>query len=137
MVFQVRYHSEPDNTETNGVLGMGMDIAAGESDVSHTFSTGIETDIQMHNTTLHMHTLGKSVEFTVQHPDGSESCLLRHDAYDFNWQRGYDLVEPLDVGPGDIVELTCTWDNPTDQHVSWGDGTGDEMCLAISLITWD
>ncbi|MDP6932159.1 MAG: hypothetical protein QGG40_04545 [Myxococcota bacterium] len=35
---------------------------------------------------------------------------------------------------GDTITLECTWDNPTDEDVAWGDGTSDEMCLGTMLM---
>jgi len=123
-------------TDVNWVLGLGMDIPAETNGVSHTFAhTFDNTTLALHSATLHMHTLGQTAQLTVRHADGSESCLVSHTDYDFNWQREYWLTEPVTVQAGDTLELTCTWDNPTDQDVKWGDGTGDEMCLGITLLT--
>jgi len=44
------------------------------------------------------------------------------------------MAEPVRVEEGDVVEMTCTWDNPTGEALNWGDGTGDEMCLSIVLM---
>ena len=33
---------------------------------------------------------------------------------------------------GDKVNLSCVFDNPSDQDMTWGEGTDDEMCLAIT-----
>ena len=71
------------------------------------------------------------------HADGTETCILDVPDYDFNWQRSYRLQEPVAMALGDTLELTCVWDNDTDQDVAWGDGTGDEMCLGVTLLTWD
>ena len=39
------------------------------------------------------------------------------------------------LNAGDTLTLECTWDNPTDSDVAWGEGTSDEMCLGITLNT--
>ena len=123
-------------TDVNWVLGLGMDIPAGGTAVEHTFSHTFEDmSLDLHSATLHMHTLGQTATLSVLHADGSESCLLSHSDYDFNWQREYWLTEPVTVQSGDTLQLSCTWDNPTDETVAWGDGTGDEMCLGITLLT--
>ena len=127
-------------TEVSWVLGAGMDIPANTDDVTHEMAyeiTAGDGTFTMHGAGLHMHTLGRSGRLTVEHTDGSESCLLDIPNYDFNWQRGYQLQEPVTVTQGDVVRLTCAWDNPTDQDVAWGDGTGDEMCLGTTLLTWE
>ena len=33
------------------------------------------------------------------------------------------------------VTLSCTWDNPTTNYVTWGETTQDEMCLAYLYAT--
>lgn len=124
-------------TDVAWVLGLGMDIPAGSTGVQHQFSYTVsegEGTFAMYGAALHMHRLGQQATLKVKHADGSESCVVDVPSYDFNWQRSYGLVEPVTISPGDTVELTCSWDNPTDEDVKWGDGTGDEMCLGISLI---
>ena len=122
-------------TDVAWVAGAGMDIPANTDDVSHSFSyTLSNSNFVIQNASLHMHTLGRSGSLKIRHADGSETCLLEIDKYDFNWQRGYTFEEPVVVSSGDTVELNCTWDNPTDNDVSWGDGTDDEMCLGVTFI---
>jgi mono/diheme cytochrome c family protein len=119
------------------VLGLGMQIPAQTDEVTHTFEYRHgrgEGDYHLYSAALHLHELGKRAEIVVEHADGTETCVLREDAWDFNWQRSYFLEEPVHIADGDTVRVSCTWDNPTDQPVSWGDGTGDEMCLAMTLM---
>ena len=85
--------------------------------MTHTFTykTGPSDGVfDIRSGTLHMHTLGRSGSMKVTHADGTESCIVDVPEYDFNWQRSYNLTEPVQVGPGDTIELSCTWDNPTD-----------------------
>lgn len=127
-------------TEVSWLFGEGMEIPAQTDGVTHTFSWTSETTgdgFDIRSGALHMHTLGRSASLKVKHADGSESCILEVPDYDFNWQRSYALAQPVHVGRGDTVELTCTWDNPTDEDVHWGDSTDDEMCLGVTLLTWD
>lgn len=125
-------------TDVAWVAGAGMEIPAQTDGVQHRFSYPIgegEAGFSFHSASVHMHQLGRGARMWIEHADGSETCLVDYQDYDFNWQRGYRLREPVAVGPGDTVQLSCTWDNPTDADVRWGDGTGDEMCLGISLLT--
>ena len=124
-------------TDVAWVLGVGMDIPANTEGVTHEFRyTATPGDtFTIHTAGLHMHTLGRSAKMWVEHADGTESCLLHEDSWDFNWQRGYALTEPVSVSAGDTVVLQCTWDNTTDADAAWGEGTGDEMCLGITTLT--
>lgn len=122
-------------TEVTWLFGTGMDIPAETDDVTHTWTMEMSSDFRIHSGSIHMHTLGRKGRMWVEHADGTEECVIQVDDYDFDWQRGYRLTDPVQVLPGDTLHLACTWDNPTDQSVQWGDGTGDEMCLGVSLIT--
>lgn len=124
-------------TDVQWVLGLGMEIPPETNGTTHTFSyeVGDGDRFAMHSLALHMHTLGRSGRMSVKHADGSETCLIDVPAYDFNWQRSYELETPYVSAPGDTIELSCTWDNPGKETVSWGDGTGDEMCLGVSYLS--
>ena len=43
---------------------------------------------------------------------------------------------PLQLPLGSSATLTCAWDNPTDQTITWGDGTNDEMCLVYLYVVY-
>ena len=148
---------------SNGLLGPAMTIPAGESSVTH--STVVDYDslfirmtlpvlglefgdpVVIHSANHHMHSLGVRQLSTVRHADGSGTCVLDIPDWDFNWQGAYLLKEPVVLGPGDALEMSCTWDNsaanqpvvngevqePAD--VSWGEGTSDEMCLGGFYVT--
>lgn len=148
---------------SNGLFGDPMTIPAGEAEVTH--GTSIDYDslwvraalstlglefgypIVIHSANHHMHELGTSQTSTVHHADGTESCLLDTPDWDFNWQGAYKLVEPVVLGPGDSVEMSCTWDNSAanqpvvdgevqePKDVEWGEGTSDEMCLGGFYVT--
>ena len=82
-----------------------------------------------------MHTLGETGRMFIEHADGTETCLLDVPEWDFDWQGSYRLAESVDVVGGDRVVIECSWDNPTDKDIYWGDGTGDEMCLGTMFLT--
>ena len=117
------------------LAGVGMDIPANSTGVTHTFEYTAEGSFAIQSALLHMHTLGVSGRLSIVREDGSEDCLVDIPQWDFNWQRDYRLVEPAIVQAGDTVTLECTWDNPTDADVKWGEGTGDEMCLGVTMLT--
>ena len=88
----------------------------------------------------HMHTLGKSLRLTLTRA-GKESIILQDiPHWDFNWQGSYQLAEPIEVSKGDLLELTCVFDNSAEtdpakaRFVIYGEGTDDEMCLNVIKI---
>ncbi|MEZ4382553.1 MAG: hypothetical protein R3A79_14545 [Nannocystaceae bacterium] len=151
-------------TEIGWITGTSpMTIPAGEPSVVHSASiargglllstllgrlgVGADETVEISSAGLHMHTLGRKASLAVRHADSSESCLLRIDDYDFGWQGGYSLRESVRFAADDTVELSCEWDNSAEnqpvvdgavrapQDVEWGEGTFDEMCLAVIYVS--
>ncbi len=145
------------------LLGGAMTIPAGESEVTLSTESGgngiilastrdrlglaPDAELLVHSVGLHLHQLGRAGEISVTAADGSESCLLAIDDWDFGWQGNYDLAEPVPLAVDDTVRLSCTWDNSAENQaivdgepleprdVSWGEGTTDEMCLSTLYVT--
>jgi Copper type II ascorbate-dependent monooxygenase, C-terminal domain len=94
----------------------------------------------------HMHLLGVGMKFVLNPGKPTQQTLLDVTDYDFHYQRGYVLSKPVPVTPGDTIGITCTY-NPQLQEelpilrkvpphfVTWGDGSTDEMCLGLILMT--
>lgn len=130
-----------------------MVIPAGEPNVQHAFSAmGVSTFLNggqpftVYGAGLHMHTRGTTANIGVTRAEGGDECLLDIPRWDFNWQGGYALAEPVTVQPGDGLYIECRWDNSTTNQPSvggmpmppsdlnWGEGTNDEMCLGGLFI---
>ena len=84
----------------------------------------------------HMHELGRS--FRLELNPGEDESLLMLDIprWDFHWQGHYTFVEPLKLSTGDVLRMTCVWDNSRSddpRYVVWGEGTSDEMCFGTVL----
>jgi len=88
----------------------------------------------------HMHLLGREISIQVN----GEKVL---DILEWNFDdQGADAVDPVEVEAGDVLTVTCRHDqkmrdiNPAlkglpERYVVWGEGTMDEMCLGILLVT--
>jgi hypothetical protein len=63
---------------------------------------------------------------TIKHKNGSVETLTDRP-FDFKDQAHYD--SSLVVQPGDQLTTTCTYKNTSTKTVSFGEGTGDEMCF--------
>jgi hypothetical protein len=140
-----------------------MSIPAGSTDTVHSMSADISENIlgylgapiglstgdsyQIHAIGIHMHLLGSHGRIWIDRADDSQQCLLDIPEWDFNWQGTYELQEPITVNAGDLFNMECQWDNSAEnqlivdgeqlptQDLEWGDGTRDEMCLAIAYVT--
>ncbi|WP_392542569.1 hypothetical protein [Oryzobacter telluris] len=94
----------------------------------------------------HMHLLGRAITIDVNKGTPQARRILDIPVWDFDDQGSIPLKTPLRVGPGDTVTVTCTHDQglrdllpsfkgTKDRYVAWGEGTTDEMCLGIVLMT--
>jgi hypothetical protein len=96
--------------------------------------------------TAHMHLLGRGMKIVLNPGKPDQQVLLDVTNYNFDYQRSYDLAQPVATHPGDTVQVTCTYDATLRQQlpqlrklpprfVTWGDGSSDEMCLALLQST--
>ncbi len=92
----------------------------------------------------HMHLLGRQMQIVLNPGTPEARTLLNVTNYDFNNQAPYSVNPPVVTKPGDRVGVTCTYDPTLAQElpqlrkrpphfVTWGDGSSDEMCLALVL----
>lgn len=85
----------------------------------------------------HMHLRGKAFRYTAVYPDGKQEILLDIPRYDFNWQNGYALAEPLRLPAGSKMHCEAWFDNSAENFanpdptkgVRWGDQTWEEMMI--------
>lgn len=101
---------------------------------STTATTGTEGPVDVWGVFPHMHTLGRSIRVDAV-VGGEERCVIDIPRWDFHWQQLYLFESPIAAGAGDTGTLTCTWDNPSSDTVTWGEGTSDEMCINFYLVT--
>lgn len=92
--------------------------------------------------TPHMHLLGTGMKIVLDPGTPQARTLLNVTNYNFDYQRSYNLKHPVAVHAGDRLQVTCTYNPRLRQqlpqlrklparYVTWGDGSSDEMCLAI------
>ncbi len=129
----------------------GLEVEAGNPDAWHNFAydpTVIYTKdkpmfIQAVN--LHMHFLGSRGRIGIHRNDGSWDCLLDIPEWDYHWSSWYQLAQPVQFNPGDMLYVECHWDNtaanqapvngmlPVPRDLHWS--TAGEMCAALALFT--
>ncbi len=89
----------------------------------------------------HMHLLGTGFDFKVNHTDGSETCVVEMNDWDFHNQQAIQLKEEVRIEGGDVITVRCEWDNSAGNpnqtsdppvEVVFGEGTGDEMCYGFT-----
>jgi hypothetical protein len=93
----------------------------------------------------HMHLLGRSISVQVNPGTPRARTVLDVPVWDFDNQ-GARTVKPVKLRAGDKVRVTCRHDQALrdvlpafrgqrERYVIWGEGTTDEMCLGILLLT--
>ena len=94
----------------------------------------------------HMHLLGRAVTIDVNKGTAKAKRVLDIPTWNFDDQSSIALRKQVHIGPGDTLTVTCTHDQglrdllpafrgTKERYVAWGEGTTDEMCLGIVLMT--
>jgi hypothetical protein len=94
----------------------------------------------------HMHLLGRAITVDVDKGTAQARRVLDIPVWDFDDQASRPLAKPVRVGPGNTITVTCTHDQglrdllpayegTPERYVAWGEGSTDEMCLGIVLMT--
>jgi mono/diheme cytochrome c family protein len=105
----------------------------------------LEGTVTLSRLTPHMHFRGKDFLYKVVYPSGETVTLLSVPHYDFNWQLGYTLAEPMVLPKGTRIQCIAHFDNsannafnpdPT-KTVRWGEQTWEEMMIGYFSVTVD
>ncbi|HKT03225.1 MAG TPA: monooxygenase [Rugosimonospora sp.] len=94
----------------------------------------------------HMHLLGRSITLVLNPGTPNARTLLDVPSYNFDDQAIRPLAQPVTLKAGDTLRVTCTHDASLrkllpqlrtlpPRYVVWGDGTSDEMCLALAVVS--
>lgn len=76
----------------------------------------------------HMHQLGTHFK-VVAHPAAGGDAVLMDSAYTFDSQK-YELITPIEMGVGTTFDVSCTYYNPSNRTVRFGESSDAEMCFA-------
>ena len=77
----------------------------------------------------HMHKLGSKIELRRTPSGGPQEMFYKVDPWQFG-DAPFDKLEKQ-VAATDLFDLTCTFDNPTDRRVGFGESSDDEMCFFV------
>jgi len=120
-----------------GIANPMIQIPAGAPNHEEVASLPVPREARLLGFLPHMHVRGKAFRYELVSPDGTAKTLLDVPRYDFNWQLGYRLAQPLTVKAGSRLRATAWYDNsrgnpanpdPT-KPVKWGLQTYEEMML--------
>lgn len=156
VVMQVHYNhpTKPDRTTIDltltdtvpheaiitGAVDINLNLQPGQAKVVESLTAAVPATAvpyKIWGVYPHMHTLGRSMHVSLTH-GVFDQCIIDVPRYDFNWQQFYFYDAPLVMPASAIDSLTisCTYDTRSASGtVTWGEGTGDEMCIAGLYVT--
>ncbi len=119
---------------------LAIDIPPGETNHEVFAELKLPIDVTLTAVMPHMHLLGRRLKVWATLPSGEEVPLVWVQNWDFYWQNQYVYREPVRIPKGSTVHVFGCFDNSADnprnpsdppQRVMLGEGSTDEMCLAI------
>lgn len=136
-----QYYSNPEAYFQGSLSDCGKTVEDyATQDAAHVTSDceiPIPLDAVLVDVLPHMHTRGTSIRLELNPDQPDHQVIIDIPRWDFHWQGVYQFVEPIPVKRGDIIKITCTWDNSRDadpRYILWGEGTQDEMCLSYVTL---
>ena len=158
LVVQIHYHpSGKPETDTSSIgltfggpptrgktsilmVDSSIDIPPGNANYLVKTSVTLARDVELASVFPHAHLLCRDMKLDAKLPGGEVQHLIWIKNWDFNWQGGYKLEEPLELPKGTRIDLAYTFDNsaanprnPSNppKEVSFGEQTTDEMAVAF------
>jgi hypothetical protein len=112
--------------ESEMILAGPLDLLVPVGESTQIGTCTLTADVTLFALGPHMHQTGSHMRVTAMTATGEVEL---HDApYDFTHQVNYD-IDPVTLAAGDVVTIECTYQNPTDSPIEWGDSSLDEMCF--------
>ena len=124
----------------------GGDPFAPKAGLTQTCTRVLREPITVRSAAGHMHLLGRSLTIVANAGTARATTLVDIPVWDFDDQSAVRLPKAVSLRKGDTVTVTCTHDpslrerlpelaGTPPRYVVWGEGTTDEMCLGILIVT--
>jgi len=127
---------EPEFTlQHYAMLNVDLRIPPGEAHYEAGAYYQFQKDAVIYSLFPHAHYRGRSSTFSLAYPDGREDLVLSVPNYDFNWQRYFQLQEPIHAPAGTRLIHRTVYDNSeanlsnpdASKLVRFGEQTWEEM----------
>jgi hypothetical protein len=83
---------------------------------------------KLFNASPHMHTRGASMSTErLVGGNGTPEPIFEQKNFSFEAQANFPITK--EAKTGDVMRTRCSWKNPGDTTIGFGEGTGDEMCF--------
>lgn len=125
----VRYYTTPGTP-----AALNLSIPPGQSNVEVVAESTVSIDAKLVYVQPHMHLRAKDYELRLIYPTGETQVVLK-SKWDFDWQLGYQLKEPILMPKGTRLLTIVHYDNSPNnkwnpdpaKEVHWGPQNWDEM----------
>jgi hypothetical protein len=119
---------------SDGPTASNLAIPAGDGNAEIVSEMTAQADTQLVYLQPHMHLRGKDYEVRLISPSGESKTIFKAK-WDFNWQLGFDLAQPLPIAKGTRIVGIAHFDNSANNKynpdpaklVLWGPQNWDEM----------
>jgi hypothetical protein len=119
-------------------LAQNLVIPAGDGNAEIVSEVTLQRDVKLVSVQPHMHLRGKNYELRAVYPSGETETVFKGQ-WDFNWQIGYELAQPLLLPKGTRLIGISHFDNSVNnpfnpdpsKEVRWGPQNWDEMSAAF------
>jgi hypothetical protein len=119
---------------SDGPTASNLAIPAGDGNAEVVSEMTALADTQLVYLQPHMHLRGKDFEVRLISPAGESKTIFKAK-WDFNWQLGFDLAEPLAIPKGTRIVAVAHFDNSANNKynpdptklIMWGQQNWDEM----------
>lgn len=118
---------------TLGSLAIAIPPRTDEWSTSSDCTPNITEPVQILGTGPHMHTLGTKLRTEVLRGGDPSDVEMLTDVQDWDFNSQSGMPATMTIRPGDVLRTTCTYRNPSDSFVYFGDRTEDEMCFNFVL----
>jgi hypothetical protein len=119
---------------SDGPTASNLAIPAGDRNAEIVSEMTAQADTELVYLQPHMHLRGKDYEVRLISPSGESKTIFKAK-WDFNWQLGFDLAEPIPIPQGTRIVGIAHYDNSVSNKynpdptklVLWGPQNWDEM----------
>jgi hypothetical protein len=127
-----------------GPTALNLAIPPGEGAAEVVSEVTLGENAQLVYAQPHMHLRGKDFELRVVSPAGDSRIVLK-GRFNFEWQMGYELAEPVAIPKGSKIQFITHFDNsPANRFnpdpmtkVVWGPQNWDEMSNCFIGVVFD
>lgn len=84
---------------------------------------------------LHMHRTGRKISENLYHANGTfKHTLNQVNFWSDSFQQMTEFKTPVQIFPGESLQLTCVYDTSKKSKTTFGEETSDEMCMDFLLF---